>query len=155
MLAAGLLLVHLVSFAAYLGAGFAQLQILKRSRSAVAETRAHLEELAATIVTKIELPAIFGSILSGVGFIAQNGALMKMGWLHGKLLCVLLLAVLSHLEMFNARAIVKARAARGDAANDEIDARKKKHELFGAAGSLLVVVLLILVTFVRLAGATT
>jgi uncharacterized membrane protein len=155
MLAAALLLVHLVSFAAYLGAGFAQLQMLKRSKQSGvgADTRNHLETLAATIVTKIELPAIFGSILSGVGFIAQNGALMKMGWLHAKLLCVLLLAILSHLEMFNARAIVKARAARGEGASEEIDARKKKHELFGAVGSLLVVVLLVLVTFVRLNGS--
>lgn len=152
MLAAALLLIHLVSFAAYVGAGFAQQQLMKRSRAEgiAPEVRADREALAAGIVTKIELPAIIGSILSGVGFIVQNPAVMKLGWLHGKLLCVLLLVLLSHAEMFNARKIVKARAARGDAAKDEIDARKKRHELFGLIGSLLVVAILILVTFVRL-----
>ncbi len=151
MLAAGLLLIHLVSFAAYLGAGFGQLQLMKRSRAEgiTPEVRADREALAAGIVTKIELPAIMGSIASGVGFILQNPAVMKFGWLHGKLLCVLVLALLSHAEMFNARAIVKVRAARGDAGKDEIEARKKRHELLGLAGSLLVVAILILVTFVR------
>lgn len=158
---AALLLIHLVSFAAYLGAGFAQLQLMKRSgRAGLApEVRTDLEALAATVVTKIELPAIMGSIASGIGFVVQNPAVMKLGWLHGKLLCVLLLAVLSHLEMFNARKIVKARAAGGDGAPPvgrsapnpgAIDAMKKKHATFGAIGSLLVVVLMILVTFVRL-----
>jgi uncharacterized membrane protein len=152
--ASALLLVHLVSFAAYLGAGFAQLQLMKRSRAAgiAPEVRADREALAAGIITKIELPAIIGSIASGAGFIAQNPALMKLGWLHGKLLCVLLLTILSHAEMFNARKIVKARAARGDAAHDEIEERKKRHAIFGGIGSLLVVVILVLVTFVRLGG---
>ena len=152
MLAAALLLVHLVSFAAYLGAGFAQLQLMKRSRASgiAPEVRADREALAAGIITKIELPAMIGSILSGIGFIVQNPAVMKLGWLHTKLLCVFLLLLLSHAEMFNARGIVKARAARGDAANDEIDARKKRHDIFGLVGSVLVIVLLALVTFVRL-----
>ena len=152
MFTSALLFVHLVSFAAYLGAGFAQLQLMKRSGASdiPPEVRADRESLAATIVSKIELPAIMCAIASGVGFIAQTPALMKLGWLHGKLLCVLLLLVLSHLEMFNARKIVKARAARGDAAAEEIDARKKRHALYGGIGSLLVLVILILVTFVRL-----
>lgn len=147
VVAAALLFVHLVAFAAYLGAGFAQTQMLKRSRALPPELATDHEKLAASIVTKIELPAIMGSIASGIGFVVQNPAVMKLGWLHAKLACVLLLAVLSHLEMFNARKIVKARAA-GD--TSAIDARKKRHEAFGAVGSLLVVVLMVLVTFVRL-----
>lgn len=148
MLVAALLLVHLVCFAAYLGAGFAQLQFMKRSHAATPELRKSYEELSAAIITKIELPAIFGSMLSGAGFIATNPAVMKQGWLHGKLTCVLLLAVLSHLEMFNARNIVKMRAA--NASETDIEARKKRHELYGTIGTLLVVAVLVLVTFVRL-----
>lgn len=152
MVTSALLLVHLVSFAAFVGAGFAQLQLMKGSRaSAISpDVRADRESLAASIVTKIEVPAIVGSIVSGIGFIVQNPALMKLGWLHGKLLCVLLLVALSHAEMFNARKIVKARAERGDSARDEIEARKKRHEIFGALGSLIVLAILVLVTFVRL-----
>lgn len=149
---AGLLFVHLVCFATYLGAGFAQLQIMKRSRHLAPALRDDHEKLAASIVTKLELPAIMGSVLSGLGFVAMTPGFMKQGWLHGKLLCVLILLVLSHLEMFNARKIVRARAASGEKADEEIDARKKKHELFGIIGGLAVAALLVLVTFVRLRG---
>lgn len=150
--ASALLFVHLVSFAAYVGAGFSQNQLLKRSSGAPASVRDAYESLAASVVTKIELPAIFGSILSGLGFIAQNGTLMKLGWVHGKLTCVFLLVVLSHLEMFNARKIVKARASGGDAAEGEIAARKRRHGTMNAVGTGLVVAILVLVTFVRLGG---
>ncbi len=43
---------------------------------------------------------------------------------------------------------MKLRAAGGP--ETEIEGRKRRHEAFGAVGSLLVVVLLVLVTFVRL-----
>lgn len=148
MLVAALLLVHLVCFAAYLGAGFAQLQFMKRSRTATGETRSQFEQIAASITSKIELPAIFGSMLSGAGFIATNPLVMKQGWLHGKLTCVLILVVLSHLEMINAKKIVNARAA--NAPEPEIEARKRRHELYGTIGTLAVVAILVLVTFVRL-----
>jgi uncharacterized membrane protein len=152
VIASALLFVHLVSFAAYLGAGIAQTQLLRRSRAAAlsADVVADHERLAASIVTKIELPAIMGSIASGVGFIVQNPAVMKLGWLHGKLACVLVLAVLSHLEMFNARKIVKVRATGGDGAQAAIDAMKKKHATFGAIGAALLLAVMVLVTFVRL-----
>lgn len=149
---AALLLVHLVAFAAYLGSGFAQTQIMKLSDKdgTAAAVRDAYERLAATIVTKIEVPAIFASMASGIVFITQNPVLMKQGWMHGKLTVVLVLAVLSHLEMFNARKIVRARASGAASAEEEIEGRKRRHAAFGAVGALLVVVLLVLVTFVRL-----
>jgi uncharacterized membrane protein len=152
VLTAALLFIHLVAFAAYLGAGFGQLQMIKLSvrPGTTPETRDAYERLAASIITRIEVPAIFASIASGIVFITQSPLLMKQGWLHGKLLCVLLLAVLSHLEMFNARKIVRARTAGGAGADAEIAKRKARHAVLGGIGSLLVVVLLVLVTFVRL-----
>lgn len=72
---------------------------------------------------------------------------LTQGWLHGKLACVVVLLVLSHLEMFNARSIVKVRAARGDAADEEITARKARHARFGLFGTLAVVVLVGLVAY--------
>jgi uncharacterized membrane protein len=149
---AALLLIHLVAFAAYLGSGFGQLQLMKLSArpGTAADLRDAYERIAAGVITRIEVPAIFVSMASGIGFIAQNPAFMKQGWLHGKLLCVLLLAVLSHLEMFNARKIVRARAAGGAGADAEITKRKARHSVLGGIGALLVVALLVLVTFVRL-----
>ncbi len=145
------LLVHLLSFAAYLGAGFAQLRIMKRSTDGGigAAVRDEYEKLAATIVTKIELPALVGSILSGVYFLVIFPGYLKQGWLHGKLMCVLILAVLSHLEMFNARKIVKARAAGGEHMEETVLARKRRHALFGSIGTAVVLVLMVLVTLVR------
>lgn len=152
MLTSAILLVHLVSFAAYLGAGFAQLQFMKRSAvSGVAPAlRDAYESLSATILTKIELPAIMGSLFSGVAFLATNPTLLKLGWVHGKMTCIAILLVLSHLEMFNARAIVKARISGDSKADEAIAARKKRHGVFGTLGTLVVVALLVLVTFVRL-----
>jgi uncharacterized membrane protein len=144
-----LILVHLVGFAAYLGAGFAQQQFMKRSRAAAMASgiRDEYERLASTIVTTIELPALMIQVATGIAFLALYPAFLKLGWLHGKLACVIALLALSHAEMFNARAVVKARAARGDGANAEVDVRKARHATFGAAGTLVVIVLLVLVAY--------
>ncbi len=152
MLAAGLLFIHLVCFAGYLGAGFAQTQLMARSAAAglSADVRADRERLAAGIVTKIELPAILGSVMSGIGFVVQNPAVMRFGWLHAKLLCVFLLLFLSHAEMFNARKIVKLRTSGGADTEDAIAFRKKQHAMMGRVGALAVIAILVCVTFVRL-----
>lgn len=146
------LLVHLVAFAAYLGAGFAQLQMTKRSRdgSLAAAVRDEYERLAAAIVTKIELPALMLAIASGVYFLLIFPGYMRQGWMHGKLTCVALLAILSHLEMFNARKIVRARAANAETMEVEILARKKRHAIYGGLGSAVALVLLVMVTLIRL-----
>jgi putative membrane protein len=142
-----LILLHLVGFAAYLGAGFAQQQFMVRSAGSglVAAVRDEYERLAASILTSIELPAIFVQVASGIAIVAMAPIWMHQGWLHAKLACVGLLLVLSHLEMFNARKIVRAREARGDGAADEIAARKKRHGQFGLLGTLAVVAVVVLV----------
>jgi len=144
-----LILLHLVGFAGYIGAGFAQQQFVTRSArdGLVAAVRDEYERLAATIVTQIELPALFAQVATGVALIVLAPLWLMQGWLHGKLACVVVLLVLSHLEMFNARRIVKARSARGDAANAEIAGRKKRHATFGLFGTLAVVTLLALVAY--------
>jgi uncharacterized membrane protein len=144
-----LLLVHLVGFAAYVGSGFAQQRFIARSSVAglAAAIRDEYERLAATIVTKIELPALFAQVATGVAFIVLTPQWLTLGWLHGKLTCVLALLVLSHFEMFNARSIVKARAARGEAAAEEISKRKARHATFGAIGSVAVVAVVALVAY--------
>ncbi len=126
MLHKGLVLVHLLGFAAYLGAGFAQQRLMAMSSKGgiAAAVRDEYERLAATILTRIELPALFAQVATGVVFIALNATWLTQGWLHGKLTCVVVLLVLSHLEMFNARRIVKTRAERGDGANADIAARE-------------------------------
>ncbi|HEY4014537.1 MAG TPA: CopD family protein [Polyangiaceae bacterium] len=149
MLHKALVLIHLVGFAAYVGAAFAQQRLMAMS---AAETtpptvRDAYERLAANILVRIELPALFAQVAVGVVFIALLPDWLKQGWLHGKLTCVAALLVLSHLEMFNARRIVKARAERGESASADIAGRKRRHARFGAIDALAVAVLLLLVAY--------
>ena len=142
-------LIHLLGFAAFLGAAVAQQQFMKASSSAsvLPPVRDTYERLSAQIVTQVELPALIAQLFSGVLFVMQVPGYMKMGWLHGKLLAVLVLLVLSHLEMFNARAIARLRQRHGDSMPAEIDKRKKRHLQLGMVGTLTVIALLALVTF--------
>jgi putative membrane protein len=144
-----LILIHLVGFAAFIGAAFAQQQFVTRStRDGLAEgVRDEYERLAATIVTQLEVPALFTQVVTGAVLILLAPLWLTQGWLHGKLACVAVLLVLSHLEMFNARRIVKARVARGDGASEEIAARKSRHAKLGLLGTLAVVVLVALVAY--------
>ncbi|MGD0529221.1 MAG: DUF2269 family protein [Polyangiaceae bacterium] len=146
-----LLLFHLVGLAAFLGGAFAQQRFMRMSaRPGLATAvRDEYERLSAAIVTKVEVPAMFVQVVTGLGFVALQPYLLQQHWLHAKLTAVVLLLVLSHLEMFNARRLVRARAARGDAAADEIAARKQRHALMGAVGTVLVVAVLVLATVLR------
>jgi uncharacterized membrane protein len=146
-----LLLLHLVGLAAYVGGGFAQQRFMRMSSKAglASAVRDEYERLSAAIVTKIEVPGLFAQVVTGVGIIVLQPYLLKQHWLHAKLTAVVVLLVLSHLEMFNARRLVRARAARGDAAADEIAARKKRHAVMGGIGTVLVVAVLVLATVLR------
>lgn len=135
---------HLVGFAAYLGAGFAQLQLLKRSESKTGDVRKELEELAAKIIVMIELPSIMLQLATGIAKVLMTPEYLKLPWLHAKLTFVLILLILSHVEMFNARAIVRLR--EDGAKEDEIDKRKKRQQLLGKFGAALVVGVLVCVT---------
>jgi uncharacterized membrane protein len=142
-----LILLHLAGFAAYVGAGFAQQNFVKMSTQTglAAAVRDEYERLAARVLTRIEVPAIGLQVVTGVAFIALMPGWLQVGWLHAKIACVVALLGLSHGEMFNARKIVAARAARGDAAGEEIAARKKRHAVYGTIGAALVVAVLSLV----------
>jgi uncharacterized membrane protein len=146
-----LLLLHIVGIAAFLGGAFAQQQFMRMSaRDGVpVALRDEYERLSAAIVTTIEVPALFAQIASGVAVIVLEPYLLQQHWLHAKLTAVVLLLVLSHLEMFNARRLVRARATRGEAAAGEIAARKRRHAQMGMAGTALVVAVLLLATVLR------
>jgi uncharacterized membrane protein len=146
-----LLLIHLVGLAAFLGGAFAQQRFMQMSgRSGTPPVlRDEYERLSAAIVTQIEVPALFAQVATGVAIVVLEPDVLRQHWLHAKLTAVVLLLVLSHLEMFNARRLVRARAARGDAAALEIAARKKRHARMGAVGTALVVAVLVLATVLR------
>ncbi len=124
------LLLHLVAFALYTGAAIYSAKLLRKSAdgSLAPPARDALESIAASIVTKAQLPAIFVSVISGVMLLMAKPFYMKNPGMHIKLTIVFLLLVIAHLEMFNARKIVRARASGGG--DVEIAARKGRHGLF-------------------------
>lgn len=143
---------HLIAFATYAGATFTQQRILAMSvaEGLATEVRDAYEQLAETIVSWVELPAIFLAGFSGILFLVDDaGYLKQAAWFHPKMLCVILLAVISHLEMFNTRRIVRARLAGQPEAG--ILQRKKRHAIYGGISALLLLVVLVLVAFVRTA----
>jgi uncharacterized membrane protein len=144
-----LILLHLIGFAAFLGAAFAQTQLIKLSTKSTGAVRDEHERLAASIMTKIELPGLFAQIITGALLLVHEPNYLKQHWMHAKLGAIAVILVLAHVEMINARKIVKARAARGEAANEEIAARKKTHAVYGAVGTVFVVAVLLLATVLR------
>lgn len=143
------LLLHLVGFAAATGAGFAQGRFLRASTSPslAAAVRDAYERNAAALATKAELPALFVSLLSGIVLLALRPTYLQLPGMHAKLTLVALLLVVAHLEMFNARRIVKARAAGGAGAEAEIAARKARQGLYGTLAVLLLLGILVAVAF--------
>lgn len=142
------LLAHLLGFAGWIGAGIAQQRFMSASRTPRLEPilRDQYERLSALLVTRIELVAAILSIASGLVILYLRPGLMKNPGMHIKLTLVFLILVLTHLEMFNARRIVRLRAAGGD--DQPIASRKSRHAIYGWIGALLLAGILITVTFV-------
>lgn len=142
------LLLHLLGLVLFLGGAVAQTQFIKASAAKGLNdaVRDKYEELAAFCSKKIELPGLFLQIISGSLFVYLFPGYLKAPWLHIKLTFVAILLVLCHMEMINASKIVKARKAGKD---DEIDARKKKHNTMGAIGTVCVLAIVGVVIFGR------
>jgi uncharacterized membrane protein len=146
-----LLLVHLLGFAAYVGGAFGQRLLMRSSAQAgvAPAVRDAYERAAATVATKVELVGLFVQVISGVLILVLAPDFLKQHWMHAKLTAVLILLVVAHLEMINARRIVKARAARGDAAEAEIQGRKGRQAALGVVSGLFIGAIVLLVTVLR------
>jgi uncharacterized membrane protein len=146
-----LILLHLVGFAAFVGAACAQQQLMRSSSGAslAAAVRDDREALAARICAKVEVPALFAQLGTGILLVVSEPGYLRQHWLHGKLSAVLLLLVLANLELINARKIVALRAARGAGTEGEIATRKRRHAVLGAVGAVAVVAVLLFVTVLR------
>jgi uncharacterized membrane protein len=153
MLLATLLLVHLVGFAAFVGGAVAQQQLMRRSAGAglPPAVRDAYERASAAVSLKVELYGLFLQVASGVGAIVVVPGFLQQHWLHAKLSVVVVLLVLAHVEMINARKVVKARQAQGEAASDAIAARKRRLSVVGTVVDVLIAVVILLATVLRTA----
>jgi hypothetical protein len=143
--------VHFGGFSLAIGASFAAQRIHAGARGLEASKRASTEEAAASLITKLALPAWFLTLFGGILGIVHNPAVFNPKtsgagpWLHIKLLLVLILLVVAHLRMFRARRVVRMRA---DGANEsEIDGMLSKAMLFGRIELALVAAVFFLATF--------
>lgn len=139
---------HLLSFAATMGSAVAQHKMMDLSRKPGTDpaTRDAYERNSAHVVSKVQLPAAFVLVLSGIALLVFfRPTYIRLPAMHVKLTLVAILLVLTHLAMFNARAIVRLRAAGGEAG--AIDDRKKRHATFGAIGAILGITIVVIVAF--------
>ena len=142
------LFLHLLAYAAWGGSEVAQQQLMKRSRNPRVDpaVRDADEQAAASLILRLALPAGFVAILTGVGLLYFRPTLLQQPAMHMKLTMVALLLVLTHLEMFNARRIVRLRAGGGDSA--QIADRKSRHAAYGSIGAILAIGIVAIVAFV-------
>jgi uncharacterized membrane protein len=142
------LLLHLLGYAGWVGAAVAQQRFMAASKRSGIEPviRDQYERLSAALLTRLELPAALVSILSGVVILWLRPGLLKLPGMHIKLTVVALALVLTHLEMFNARKIVRLREAGGELGT--IADRKSRHAAYGNVGGIMVLAILVIVAFV-------
>jgi uncharacterized membrane protein len=142
------LLLHLLGLTGFGGGIITQFKLMKASASSLpASSRDAVERLMADTVTRLQLPAIFLSVASGVALLILKPALLRNGGMHLKLTLVVILLVLSHLEMFNARRIVRARTSPEERAAAEIDRRMNRHALYARLEAVLTAAILLIVAF--------
>ncbi len=70
-------LFHYFDFAMAIGGSIAALKAHKRSRTQAAEQKLATEEIAAELVTKLELPGLFIAIFGGILLVVHNPMVMK------------------------------------------------------------------------------
>lgn len=145
-------LVHYFGFAMAIGGGIAALKSHKTSRSQTADQKSVTESIAASIVTKVELPGLFIAIFGGILLIMADPSCLDPNdikghgpWLHIKLTLVFVLLILVHLKMFRSLKVVRERAAGAN--ESECNAIADKAILFGKITQALYGIVFIVATF--------
>ena len=144
-------IVHFWGFAMAVGGAMGALRAHQASRGHTAESKKGIEEVAAALITKVELPGLFIALFGGILAIANNPMVMKPAasgagpWLHIKLVLVLAVLVIAHLKMFRARRLVRERAS--GASEADCDALLSKAELFAKVDLGLQLAIFFLATF--------
>lgn len=143
--------VHYLGFSLAIGAAVAGGIALRRARRAPVLERVGLEDAAATIVTRAELPGLFVAVFGGILATAANPRLLRVDesgvgpWLHIKLVMVMALLVVCHLKMFSARRLVRQRSHAASEADCEVLARRTRR--LDALGLALAFAIMLVATF--------
>ena len=127
---------HVLMAAIGVGAMISQYALLLLFRRSSDNTvRRASESMAFAIAKKVTSPAFLIALLLGLLMAILNTSYFKLGYIHVKLLFVIILTGLTYIEIANFRKMQQAADVKDEVA---INALKKRHIIFMAVGSVLV-----------------
>jgi uncharacterized membrane protein len=127
-------MLHLIGLALGMGGLLCQLVLLARYRkSEDLRERVGAERCAGSILTLIQKPGIYLSIVTGAGLVwLVDPDLLDRGWLQFKLLFVFWIALASHLMSRNVIHISTLRDQCGSQDSDRLNSLKANHSVIGS-----------------------
>jgi uncharacterized membrane protein len=127
-------MLHLVGLALGLGGLLCQLVLLARYRkSQDLRERVGAERCAGSVLTLIQKPGVYLSIVTGAGLVwLVDPDLLDQGWLQIKLLFVFWIALATHLMSRNVVQISTLRDQCGGQDSDRLDSLKANHSVIGS-----------------------
>lgn len=126
-------MLHLIGLVLGLGGLSCQLVLLARYRkSQNLQERIGAERCAGSILTLIQKPGIYLSIVTGAGLVwLVDPDLLDQGWLQFKLLFVFWIALATHLMSRNVTNISTLRDQCGSQDSDRLNSLKANHGMIG------------------------
>jgi len=110
------LVLHLLGLVLVAGGVTSQLALARAALREPPEGRLPIGRASVATSRLLALPGILISVVTGIALIALDTSVLRQGWLHAKLLFVLVLLVTLHVELFlSKRALAQAAAAGGPA----------------------------------------
>jgi uncharacterized membrane protein len=132
--------IHFFGLALAIGPCVAALLLLRSAKKADAGQRPGIERAAADLVSRVEIPGVFVSILGGILLVVERPEVFDPArsgagpWLHIKLALVMGALVIAHVRMFNVKRLVRERASGGAEADlDRMLDHGRRLDLAGVA----------------------
>jgi len=136
-------LVHILAVAIGVGGMAAQyVLLLSYRRSEEHALRRVSESMAYTILKKVASRALLLALILGLSMVAVHTSYLKFAYMHSKMLLAFILVGWTHIEMANLRKMQKAAEGKDEVL---VNTLKKRHSLFMAVGSLLIVAIFSLI----------
>lgn len=136
--------VHVIFVCAGVGGFLAQMILLQRFKgeNVPAQDAAASENMALALTRYVEFYGLLLALISGFGLAFLIGAFKGAGYLHAKIVLVLVLVGLSHFELRNLKRMV---ALRAEGKTAELNQLKQTHLSLGMFNLLLVAAVIFLV----------
>ena len=134
---------HLFFIIMGVGGALGQFLLVRRFRQAHPSDAEASEKMAVVLARFLEVYGLLFALITGV-LLAFKMDAFRNGYLHVKILLVLIVVGLSHMELSNLKRMVALRAAGKSSEEGQL---KQKHLMFTSVSLLLIVVITWLVVF--------